>query len=80
MIGSRPAVATSAMCGMSSMASLPRALPSAMPLESMPRGDAVRRRHAVADEQDDVLRLARPVSYTFQRHLAGVAAVGHARR
>ena len=30
----QPAVATSAMWGMSSMASLPRLLPSAMPLES----------------------------------------------
>src|SRR5262252_2748626 len=34
MIESLPAVATSAICGMSSMASLPRALPSAMPFES----------------------------------------------
>ena len=34
MIESVPAVATSAMCGMSSIASLPSALPSAMRLES----------------------------------------------
>jgi len=31
MTESLPAVATSAICGMSSIASLPRALPSAMP-------------------------------------------------
>src|SRR5262249_47701309 len=34
MIESLPAVATNAMCGMSSMASLPSALPSAMPFAS----------------------------------------------
>ena len=34
MIELLPAVATSAMCGMSSMASLPSAFPSAMPLAS----------------------------------------------
>ncbi len=34
MMESDPAVATNAMCGISSIASLPNALPSAMPLES----------------------------------------------
>src|SRR5215204_2656782 len=77
MIESLPAVATSAVCGMSSMASLPKALPSATPLESS-RADAVRRREAVADEQDHVLCLARPCLIDVPADLTRVHAIGRA--
>ena len=78
MIESLPAVATSAMCGMSSIASLPNALPSAMPFDEQPRRDAMRGRHAVADEQDHVLGLARTGRVDRPCDLARLRAVGDA--
>jgi hypothetical protein len=48
------------------------------PLREMPRRHAVRERHAVADEQDDVLRLARAGIVDVPGELAGMGAVGHA--
>ena len=45
-------------------------------LGEQPRGNAVRVRHPVADEQDDVLGLPLPGAVDLPRHLAGVGAVG----
>ena len=59
MIDSMPAVATSAICGMSSMASFPRELPFGNPFRQDARRHAMGQRHAVADEQDHVLGFAR---------------------
>ena len=45
-------------------------------LGEQPRGDAVRVRHAVADEQNDVIGLPLPGAVDLPRHFAGVGAVG----